>query len=129
MCDGRLVARERPRGPAQVEPPQQIEPAADHDEQSDEDGPTLQAPHGALLQAAFLKLSGTIPPFWASLAITAFCSAMFSSADPAAPAFTPSSCASCLRASRLESSPSSFSRSTMEVRQFPPPPAASSAIY
>src|SRR5690606_3850378 len=38
------------------------------------------------------------------------------------PAWTFSSSASSLRAARLESRSSSFSRSTMEVRQLPPPP-------
>lgn len=47
-----------------------------------------------------LRLSGTLPPFSASLRMTAFCSAMFCSALPWAPAFTPSSWASSLRARR-----------------------------
>ena len=47
---------------------------------------------------------------------------MFCSAEPCSPAWTFSSSASSLRAARLESKSSSFSRSTIEVRQLPPPP-------
>ena len=61
------------------------------------------------------RLSGTTPPFSASLAITALCSAIFSSALPSAPAWTSSSFASSLRADKLASRSSSFSRSTIDV--------------
>src|SRR5678816_3710212 len=47
---------------------------------------------------------------------------MFCSALPSAPAWTFNSCASALRAARLESRSSNLSRSTTEVRQLPPPP-------
>ena len=60
------------------------------------------------------RLSGTMPPFSASFAITALCSAIFCSALPSAPAWTPSSWPSSLRAERLESRSSSFSRSTID---------------
>ncbi|PAV93482.1 hypothetical protein WR25_15998 [Diploscapter pachys] len=58
--------------------------------------------------------SGTMPPFSASFAITALCSAIFCSALPSSPAWTPNSCPSSRRAARLESRSSSFSRSTID---------------
>src|SRR6478609_9178205 len=60
--------------------------------------------------------------------MTALCSAMFSSADPSAPARTFISFASSLRADRLESMSSSFSRSTIDVCQLPPPPLAAAFL-
>ncbi len=62
-----------------------------------------------------LMLAGTVPPLSATFSITALCSAMFCSALPSAPAWTLSSFASSLRASRLELRSSSLSRSTIEV--------------
>ena len=61
------------------------------------------------------ELSGTMPPFASSLSMTARWRAMFCSADPSAPAWTPNSSASSLRAERLESRSSSLRRSTMDV--------------
>src|SRR6476469_3960230 len=60
--------------------------------------------------------------------MTALCSAMFSSADPSAPARPFISFASSLRADRLESMSSSFSRSTIDVCQLPPPPLAAAFL-
>ena len=65
-------------------------------------------------------LAGTLPPFSASSCMTALWRAIFSSAEPSAPTCTFSSCASSLRAFRLESRSSSLSRSTIDVRQLPP---------
>jgi hypothetical protein len=61
------------------------------------------------------RLSGTFPPFSASLRSTALCRAMFCSALPCSPACTFNSAASFLRAARLESMPRSFSRSTIDT--------------
>ena len=84
---------------------------------------TTDPPHDtARLQIYDFRLSGTLPPFSSSLCITARCRAMFSSALPSAPACTFSSLANSLRAVRLESRSSSFSRSTIDVRQLLSPP-------
>lgn len=57
----------------------------------------------AKLRNQLRRLSGTLPPFSASFAHTAFCNAMFCSAVPSAPTWTFNSCASVLRACKLES--------------------------
>ena len=62
---------------------------------------------------------GILPPLAAIFASTVLCSHMFIFAEsPIRSAGQPSSVASSLRASRLLSISRSFSRSTMEVRQF-----------
>lgn len=78
-------------------------------------GETRPAPHRSRSSVPqFRRLSGTIPPFFSSSAITALWSAIFCSAEPWSPAWTLSSSASSLRAARLESRSSSLSKSTID---------------
>src|SRR5207342_2303827 len=71
----------------------------------------------AVSPQACLRLSGTTPPLSASLVMTSLCSQIFISAEPSRLPLYPSSCASCLRAVRLESSFKSFIKSTIDCCQ------------
>ena len=82
-------------------------------------------PIGPALPSYPFRLSGTLPPLSASFCITALCKAIFSSAVPSWPTWTFNSDASSFRADKLESRSSSFSRSTIDVLQLPPPPLLS----
>src|SRR5690606_15029509 len=82
-------------------------------------GPANPGPRGTRGIDQCSSSGGMLPPLSASFCSTVLCSQMFICAESAIfSAGQPSSLASSLRAVRLLSKPSSFSRSTMDTFQF-----------